>query len=124
MVSSQEHFDKYEALAQRIGIDRLVAVLKHMSLTPGRIQRALDQGDEHLNSIPLRMWDAAVGYYEPSYMKPKMQTCPTCGHKHAVGFDQRAFLRLEPFQDGPHSAAERVCLLKHVATHHYAGGEA
>jgi len=120
MVSSQEHFDKYEALAQRIGIDRLIDV---MPVTAERVRRALDQGDEHLNSIPLRLWDQAVGYWEPSYIKPKMQTCPTCGHKHAVGFSQREFLRLEPFQDGPHSAAERVCLLKHVATHHYAGGD-
>jgi hypothetical protein len=120
----REHYEKYEALAQRIGIDKLVAVLEAMPLSPATVQRALDSGDEHLNSIPLRKWDEAVGYWEPSWVRPKMEACPCCGHKTPVGFDERAFVRLKPFQDGPHSASERVCVLKHVARYHFAGGEA
>lgn len=113
----REHFEKYQAMAERIGIDRLRAVIP---FSPEAVRRALDNGDHYLNSLPLRRWDAAVGYFEPSYMRPKMETCPTCGHKHAVGFDERAFVRLHPFEDGPHSASERVSLLKHVARYHYA----
>jgi hypothetical protein len=121
-VSSQEHFDKYEAMAQRIGIDRLVAVLEAMPLSPARVQRALDSGDEHLNSIPLREWDRATGWYDKG--TGKQEKCPCCKQMRVVKTGDREFCRLEPFQDGPHSAAERTCVLKHVARYHYAGGEA
>jgi len=55
--SDVEHAAKYEALAREVGID-FVATL--IPAPPDRIRRALDTGDWHLNTIPLRKWDQAA----------------------------------------------------------------
>lgn len=52
-----EHARKYEELAQEIGIENLKALIP---ATPDRIRKALERGDAHLNTIPLRHWDAAA----------------------------------------------------------------
>lgn len=52
-----EHAKKCEAIAQRIGIDILRELIP---ASPEKIRRALDRGDKHLNSIPLRKWDQAA----------------------------------------------------------------
>lgn len=49
-----EHAKKYEALAQELGIDFLRG---YMPVGAERIRRALERGDKHLNTIPLRLWD-------------------------------------------------------------------
>lgn len=53
-----EHTRKYEALAQRIGVDVLRALLVGHA---DRIRHALAAGDEHLNTINLAWWDSRAG---------------------------------------------------------------
>ncbi len=52
-----EHAEKCEALARQIGIEDLQALIP---ASPERIRQALETGDSHLNTIPLRKWDAAA----------------------------------------------------------------
>lgn len=52
-----EHAEKYEALARKLGIDQLRELIP---ASRERIQRAIETGDQHLNTIPLRKWDAAA----------------------------------------------------------------
>lgn len=120
-MSKQEHFDKYDALAAEIGIARIIEAIP---FSADSVRRALDSGDQHLNSLPLRKWDQAVGYQEFRTLGGPTVTCPTCGHKKPKSrkLSDREFVRFKPFEHGPHSAAERVCLLKHVATHYLAKG--
>jgi hypothetical protein len=50
----KEHFKKYEARAQKLGIDHIRG---YMPASAQRIRRALEQGDKYLNTIPIRKWD-------------------------------------------------------------------
>lgn len=52
-----EHAKKYDAVARKIGIDRLRAL---MPVSPEKIAQALERGDVHLNTIKLRLWDRAA----------------------------------------------------------------
>src|SRR4029077_7415840 len=52
----KEHAKKYEALAQKLGVESLRAL---MPVSAQKIRAALERGDKHLNSISLRKWDAA-----------------------------------------------------------------
>ena len=52
----KDHAKKYEALAQKLGIEDLK---KLIPVSPEKIRAALEKGDKHLNSIKLRKWDAA-----------------------------------------------------------------
>jgi hypothetical protein len=52
-----EHAKKYDDLAKRIGIERLKELVP---ASPGKIRKALERGDKHLNTISLRKWDAAA----------------------------------------------------------------
>lgn len=52
-----EHAKKYEELSQRIGIEELKALIP---VSPEKIRSALSRGDQHLNTIQLRKWDAAA----------------------------------------------------------------
>ena len=52
-----EHAAKYEALAREIGID---AIRELIPASEERIRLALSRGDKHLNTVPLRKWDAAA----------------------------------------------------------------
>lgn len=52
----KEHAKKYEALAQKLGIEKLRAL---MPVSAAKIRAALEKGDKHLNSIRLRKWDEA-----------------------------------------------------------------
>ncbi len=52
-----KHAEKYEKIAQRIGIDNLIEL---MPVSSEKIRKALIRGDKHLNSIALRKWDAAA----------------------------------------------------------------
>lgn len=110
----REHFEKYEALAQKIGLGRLRAAIP---FSAERVRRALEEGDEYLNTLPLPVWDSAVGYFQMTMGKE--DKCPCCGTKRMVKWDARQFRAMEPFENGPHTASERICLLKHVARYHY-----
>lgn len=52
----KEHAKKYEALAQKLGVEKLRALIP---VSAEKIRAALERGDKHLNSIKLRKWDAA-----------------------------------------------------------------
>ncbi len=56
-----EHAEKYERMAQAIGIDVLQELIP---ASAEKIRKALETGDIHLNSIPIRKWDkAASGFH-------------------------------------------------------------
>ena len=52
-----EHAKKYDALARKIGIELVKALIP---AKPERIRKALERGDDYLNTIPLHHWDAAA----------------------------------------------------------------
>ena len=52
-----EHAEKYEDVATDIGVNELK---KLIPASPEKIRKALERGDKHLNTIPLRKWDAAA----------------------------------------------------------------
>ena len=103
----REHYEKYETLAQKVGVDGLRAVLP---ATPEKIQAALEAGDKHLNTIPLIRWDRAAGCHQTLYDRE-------CG-RFPLTFYAGPWKHVK---DKGLSLAERVCLLKHVAIHHVAG---
>lgn len=52
-----EYAEKMEALSRKIGIDRLALLIP---VPRSKIQKALERGDKHLNTIPLYKWDGAA----------------------------------------------------------------
>ncbi|MBT3401664.1 MAG: hypothetical protein HN420_16940, partial [Rhodospirillaceae bacterium] len=56
----REHYEKYERLARWLGIETIKSAVID-SIDPGRIRAATAQGDEHLNMIPLHLWDRLHG---------------------------------------------------------------
>jgi hypothetical protein len=92
-----EHEKKYEAIAQQLGIEKLVAIVP---ASYQRVQDALKAGDEHLNTIPLCLWDKAAG-------KEQWKEFPTY-----------TWQQPEVFRPMSLSHSERVCVLKHVAKFH------
>ena len=119
----REHYEKYETLAQqfeRFDLPMLVPVSRE------RILQALAAGDEHLNTIPLKIWDRAAAIeYKTGVDSPwwvKTDRCPTCGQvrpgatvKRVVDPLWAAFKHETKNGWAYYSLAERVCLLKHVA---------
>lgn len=95
-----EHEKKYDKIAQRIGIE---ALKKCLPFSAKSVKRALEAGDEHLNTIPLPLWDKAAGNRPSPYPL----------HKGGI------FLSWdEPWTKDKArglSLAERVYILKHVA---------
>jgi len=104
----EESFEeKMERLAQHIGIDKLRKIIP---VKKERIAAALAAGDEHLNSIPLYLWDIAAGRLVTSrYATGK----PRFGSKVKVGFEEPWGKKARGL-----SLSERVCILKHVAKYH------
>jgi hypothetical protein len=98
-----DHYNKYEALAQKIGIDALV---KLMPVNKIEMQKCLDQ-DEHLNNIPLHVWDRKAGLLSDG----------------KTTFNLAFYAPWTPELAKGLSLAERVCTLKHVAKYHYATKE-
>lgn len=101
-----EHFAKYDALARKLGIQALKIRIR---VGKKELQEALAK-DPNLNNITLATWDAWAG---------------------RVPFNERGVRDFKctwdpPFtraMAGPMSLAERVCVLKHVATYYIAGNE-
>ena len=84
----KEHTEKYEALAQKIGIDE---ILRRIPFTAKQVMEALAAGDQPLNTLPLAKWSsAAFGYEGPPGWRAK----------------------------GARSLSQCVCVLKHVARNH------
>ena len=89
------HRAKYDALIERMGGLRKVARLVPAPMND--IRFALHNGDEHLNSIPLRRWDMAAEYMG--------------------GLEGSGPVRVTNRNGWPAglSLAERVCMLKRAA---------
>lgn len=105
-----EHFKKFNKLAHKLGWHK---VLELVPVPLTHVRAALDAGDEHLNTIPLHLWDnAALGPQKDS-------RCPCCN---------QIIRYMKPIHgcDGPlkelfhkaklgHSLSGGVSVLKHVA---------
>jgi hypothetical protein len=101
----REHREKYELLAQKIGIAALLEILPK---TAEAIHRALDEGDEHLNTWGNGPWDRAAG-----------MRFGTWGDGGLISTRQEIWRApFTPEKARGLSAAERVCALKHVAKYH------
>ena len=100
-----EHYEKYEKLAQHIGVYGLCNLVK-----PYRkeIKQALENGDEHLNSIMLSRWDRLAG------AKPRYLSSSTVRGDFILSWEYPWI----PAKVNGLSLAERVCVLKHVAKYH------
>ena len=89
-----EHTDKYDGLiAQMGGLDQFWDMIP---VGVDKIRAALDNGDEHLNTIPLHVWDRAAGY---DYRNMNI---------HLPNIPQEGWIK-------GMSLAERVCTLKRAA---------
>lgn len=116
------HEQKYDELARWLGID---ALLKLVPFSYDAVQRALAEGDKHLNTLPLKRWDAQHGV-PPG----EVQRCPTCKQVIAQqGRDEGVWglIRLRLRQERRHggvrkrfawSLSDTVCVLKHAAKFH------
>lgn len=106
----RSHREKYEALADVVGIEELKAIILAHNITPEKIGRALAEGDEHLNTIPMQVWDRmALSTGEADRAAPKGPP---------IRFEY-PWTKLKE----PQSLAMRVCMLKHVAKHYIAKKE-
>ena len=121
----KEHWEKYEALAQRIGIQELRAQVLQF-FTREAIDHALARGDEHLNTLMLTQWDRAAGDSRPDNILGRGPKCSHCGQRmpgrpdavlgppYSLTFDG-VWGRVKPMGL---SLADRVCILKHVARYY------
>jgi hypothetical protein len=96
MAAQLDHFNKYEAAAQRLDVEKLKAALPFSEV---QIRKALAAGDLHLNTLAMARWDFTAG---------------------GTRFIPTLFKGMFEGRNGS-SLAERVCVLKHVARHHVAG---
>jgi hypothetical protein len=87
-IEQTEHFKKYDALYKAKGSPHFT-----VPATPDEIKDALAAGDEHLNTIPLKKWDACT--YNVGWTS-----------KDAAGKSYK-------------SLSDQVCLLKHYARYYY-----
>ncbi len=86
-----EHETKYEAMAQAIGIDKLIPLVAIAA--KGHNPKEMISNDPHLNLIPLCRWDGR--HYDV------LKLVRNCGKFKTW------------------SLANSVCVLKHVAKFHY-----
>jgi hypothetical protein len=92
----RDHYEKYEKLAQQIGVDHLKPLIP---FSRAAIIAALKE-NEHLNNLPLN-------YKFTGIDKKGWDAC----HEYVIRFRPCRLL----------SISETVCLLKHVAIYHVAG---
>lgn len=90
-----ENEKKYDRIVKEIGIIHLRPLILSKK---EEIQKALEEGDIHLNSIPLEWWDRISGVRQ------------LYGGKYHM--DHNYPWSLYPYSQSP---AFRVCVLKHVA---------
>ena len=103
-----EHETKYEALAQKLGIEALKWLVP---AKPEEIRQALVAGDEHLNTIQLPRWDRAAG------VRPAWKLFSSDWPQTELRISARRS-DLPWHKEPTLSLAERVCVLKHVAKFH------
>lgn len=93
---TQKHNEKYDTLIEQIGgLDKIIPFLP---VSREEIKKALEEGDEHLNSISLNKWDYASG-------------------RRSMKADDYFLLYTYEHEIWPTnlSLAERVCILKRAA---------
>lgn len=76
-----EHAKKYEEVARNIGIDILADLIP---ASPEKIRKALEHGDKHLNTIPLRKWDDAAAAIPRERVKGLSLAEKVCALKHVA----------------------------------------
>lgn len=102
---SDAHAAKYEALALKLGKAALRALVPVPLV---EVRAALDAGDKHLNTIPLRKWDAAAGRLVHAGRGRSHNADANFDHRHDMQRNHPVFPLGMPL-------SKRVCLLKHVA---------
>lgn len=98
MTFTTPHALNYDAKAQALGIGALKHLVSRVA-SKEDIERAIDAGDEPLNTIQLAKWDAQ-----------HQSVCRLYSQAKAAGF-------AEP---GGWSLCNTVCVLKHVARYYVA----
>lgn len=93
------HREQYHRAIQKLG--GLEAVIPFIPFSHKNIVRALQDGDEHLNSLPLAAWDSASGFVSRN------------ANVFAVGSELWSLLA--SFDITSYSNAQLVCLLKEAA---------
>lgn len=76
-----EHAKKYEEVSRRIGIDVLAQLVP---ASPEKVRKALERGDKHLNTIPLRKWDDAAAAIPRERVKGLSLAEKVCALKHVA----------------------------------------
>lgn len=98
------HAEKYQNLADRLGWADVLALVP---FPLERVRKALDAGDDHLNTLPLIKWDrAALGDPNLTSFKVNTRTEHGCAGAMADLFRKAGM---------GHSQSDGVCVLKHVA---------
>lgn len=105
-MKTSEHYNKYEALSQKIGIEKLLPLIEDIS--EEKINTCFVK-DKYLNNIPLRLWDKLAGKVYLDF--------PEYNHDFSM-FNSGKWEWFKII--GNHSLADRVCILKHVAKYHKA----
>jgi hypothetical protein len=119
-----EHYRKYEELTRWLGLDALKSLVPFPA---DRIRQALESGDEHLNTLPLHVWDKQDG----GPRKVPTEKCKCCNQTlpvveahgmwalvaRAIASDRRHGL---PPKCTSWSLSQTVCVLKHVARYYVA----
>lgn len=97
--SAIAHYEKWERIAQEVGIDRVRRLVLQLVATEERIKASLRE-DEHLNNIPLELWYRLHPLVKQDLAKAQP---------------------IEGTSQGWASLSDAVCLGKHVATYYIAG---
>jgi hypothetical protein len=120
---AREHFEKYDKLAQWLGVAELQALVP---FSQERVNAALASGDEHLNTLSLAAWDRQHGTIPGEAAK----RCPCC-HQVLPQEEQprgvwdlvRAAIKRDKTTGSlplcnAWSLSDTVCVLKHVARYY------
>lgn len=105
----EEHERKYEEMAQAMGVDYLIRVIEKLGISPYQMEQLYIQ-DPHLNNIPLQRWVKLVGWTNGWSTQSAWPS-----QTDLLKWDIFPFNRLKK----PQSCSDRVCVLKHVATHQF-----
>ena len=78
----REHYDKYEALAQKMGIRALI------NIVPFEKQELINAyaDDEHFNNLRLRQWDAMQSWVMITAVQPMSLCDCVCVLKHVARY--------------------------------------
>ena len=98
---TKKHNEKYDKLIEQMG--GLEKIIPFIPVSKETIQKALADGDEHLNSISLYKWDKAAGRFSASHWADSR------------GDYGMSFYGQHTIWPKQLSLAERVCVLKRAA---------